>query len=168
MSRENPGLAMLAAVWLIGCAGGSTNHAGVREDVGTVSRVDRSEDEAAIRRIEQAYDRAWNAGDAAGLVASMAPDVVVVNPRGQVAIGRDAFEGVMREVLSGPFAGTRHASTIARIHFPAADVAVVDGQATVTAPGAAPATSVQFTDVFVRSAGGWLLAEVRAYVWLPE
>jgi uncharacterized protein (TIGR02246 family) len=128
---------------------------------------DRSADEAAIRALEAAYDDAWNRGDAKALVSSLSDDAIVVNPRGQVANGKAEFERVISTLLAGEFKGTKHESTISRIHFPASDVAVVDGEAAVIPPPPAERITVKFTDVLIRQNGRWLITDVRAYVLLP-
>ncbi len=130
--------------------------------------ADRHADEAAIRAIEAAYDEAWNRGDATALVSSMSDDAIVVNPFGRVATGKAEFERVMSMLLAGDFKGTRHESTISRIHFPAADVVVVDGEAAVIPPPPAERTVVKFTDVMIRRDGRWIITDVRAYVLLPR
>jgi uncharacterized protein (TIGR02246 family) len=123
--------------------------------------------ETEIRAIEARYDEAWNRADPDTLVADLADDAVVVNPRGEAATGRNAFRSIIAEMFSGPFAGSRHESTIHRIQFIAENVAVVDGEARVTR--ATPRTDVvhAFTDVFVRRGGKWEIAAVRAYVHVP-
>ena len=127
----------------------------------------RSADEAAIRAIEAAYDQAWNRGDAEALVSSMIDDAIVVNPRGQVANGKAEFERVISTLFADEFKDTKHETTISRIHFPANDVAVVDGEASVIAAPPAERMTVKFTDVMIRRDGRWMLADVRAYVLLP-
>jgi len=130
--------------------------------------LDRSADEDAIRAVEEAYDQAWNRGDAKALVSSMIDDVIVVNPRGQVANGKAEFERMIATLFAGEFKGTKHESTISRIHFPADDVAVVDGEASVIFAPPAERTTVKFTDVMIRRDGRWMLTDVRAYVLLPR
>lgn len=131
-----------------------------------VKRADRSRDQATIRGIEDAYDLAWNRGNAHSLVASFTRDAVVVNPRGEVVVGKAAFEDLMTRLLSGPFKGTTHTSTILRIHFPTEDVAVVDGEATLTGipqrDGSTTSEHVRFTDILVKTGDRWWIAHVRA------
>jgi uncharacterized protein (TIGR02246 family) len=128
--------------------------------------VDRRNDDAAIRAVEEAYDAAWNRADAPALVAAFAPDAIVVNPRGAVAVGKAEFERVIANVLAGAFRGSTHASRISRIHYPVDGVAVVDGEASIRTE--TETTVHRFTDVMVRVDGRWWITDVRAYVFLPE
>jgi uncharacterized protein (TIGR02246 family) len=135
--------------------------------------ADHSSDEAGIRKLEAEYDAAWNRGDSKALVSSFAPDAIVVNPYGLVAVGRVEFEEAVTEFLRGPAAGSIHTSQVTRFHFPKDDVAVVDGDATVSglkdADGAsAPPVVVKFTDVMIKKDGRWSIVDVRAYVFLPR
>jgi uncharacterized protein (TIGR02246 family) len=132
---------------------------------------DRLNDEAAIRALEQAYDDAWNRGDAKGLVSSFSSDAIVVNPEGAVAVGKAEFEQVMTEVLAGRFSGSIHTTNVTRVHLPKKNIAIVDGEATLTrlkAPDGSelPPTVVKFTDVMIKQRGRWLITDVRAYVLL--
>lgn len=126
------------------------------------------DEEMELREIEAAYDAAWNRSDAKALAAPLAEDAVVVNPRGQVAVGRADFEAIMAKMLAGPFAGSTHHSTVRRVRFISADVAIVDGEARVTdIKGADTSVEHAFTDIFVRRGGRWLISDVRAYVFRP-
>ena len=135
--------------------------------------ADHASDEAVIRKLEAEYDAAWNRGDTKALVSSFAPDAIVVNPYGLVAVGRVEFGEAITQFLRGPAAGSIHTSQITRFHFPKDDVAVVDGEATVSGlkdPDGAPAPPVlvKFTDVMIKKGGRWSIVDVRAYVLLPR
>jgi uncharacterized protein (TIGR02246 family) len=127
--------------------------------------MDHPDDDAAIRAIEEAYDAAWSRGDAAALVSSFAPDAVVVNPRGQVADGKAAFEQIMAGLFASAFRGSTHTGRITRIRYPTDDVAIVDGEATLRGPELAVVHP--FTDLLVRRDGRWWICDVRAYGFLP-
>jgi uncharacterized protein (TIGR02246 family) len=137
-----------------------------------VKQSDRSKDEATILSIEEAYDRAWNRGDAKALVSSFAPDAIIINPRGEVVVGKAEFKKVTTTLLSGPFKGSVHTTKVIRIHFPKEDIAVVDGEATLTwlkePEESTTLTNVNFTDVMVRESDRWLIADVRAYIVPPS
>jgi uncharacterized protein (TIGR02246 family) len=124
-------------------------------------------EEAAVRAVEAAYDRAWCAGDLDGLMGCLASDAVLVNPRGQVATGKAEARVLLGAFLAGAARGTGHQSTIERIFFVGDDVAVVDGRAIVTNRSAEADPIAQFehafTDVLVKGSDRWLIAHIRAY-----
>ena len=131
------------------------------------SHVTAPGDEAAVRAVEAAYDRAWAAGDLDAVLACFVDDAVLVNPRGQVAIGAREVRAALSGFLSGEGRDTEHESVITRVSFVGRDVAVVDGHAVIRRRGAAgsgPPFEHPFTDVLVRTdRGGWAIAHVRAY-----
>lgn len=116
-----------------------------------------------IRGVEAAYDRAWAAGDLDGLMACFTPDVVVVNPRGEVAAGEQAVRRALGSFLEGEAKGSLHRSNLERVAFVGDDVAIVDGQAVISWGSGDPDLRHSFTDVLVRRAGQWAIAHVRAY-----
>jgi uncharacterized protein (TIGR02246 family) len=120
-------------------------------------------DEAGVRAVEQAYDRAWCAGDLDALIECFTTDAVLVSPRGQVAIGENAIRDVLGAFLEREAHGSRHESAMDRIAFVGDDVAVVDGHAVIASGSAAPLLEHPFTDILVRTESGWLIAHVRAY-----
>ena len=129
------------------------------------------EDRGAIFAIEKSYDNAWNQNEASILASFFTPDAVIINPHGEVAEGKNEFENLMSTLFRRRFKGSIHKSKILRIHFPKGDVAVVDGEATVTEiseHGESSITIVRFTDIMVKESDKWLIADTRAYVFLPD
>lgn len=127
----------------------------------------RELDHAGVRATEEAYDRAWCAGDLDALMDCLARDAVLVSPRGEVAIGEDAIRRALGEVLRREAPGSTHRSTIDRVSFVGDDVVVVDGRAEIgdgprPADGAMPLQH-EFTDILVRVGERWVIAHVRAY-----
>jgi uncharacterized protein (TIGR02246 family) len=124
--------------------------------------------ESQIRGVEASYDQAWRAGDISALLHCLTEDAVLVNPRGEVARGHVEIRRLLGAFLCGEARGTRHDSALQRIELVTDDVAVVDGEARITALSAQPAMrhdryTHRFTDVLVRQRGQWLIAHVRAY-----
>lgn len=123
-------------------------------------------DEASVWAVEEAYDQAWCRGDLDGLMGCLTADAVVVNPRGEVAIGASEIREALGGFLAGEGSGTNHQSTLERISVVTDAVVVVDGQAVLSprAGGMHQTTLTHaFTDVLRRSGDSWLIAHVRAY-----
>jgi uncharacterized protein (TIGR02246 family) len=131
----------------------------------------RCSDEAAIRALEAAYDAAWNAADLQALTAPFSPNATIVDPFGGVSTGRAEIERLLGTLLAGSGRGSTHAGRILGVRFVTDDVALADGEAVIeglTAPdgSALPPIVHRFTDVLVRSGGGWRIAQIRAYVFM--
>jgi len=129
----------------------------------------RSSDEAAIRALEAAYDAAWSAADLQALTAPFTPDATIVDPFGGVSTGRAEIERLLGTLLSGSGRGSTHAGRIVGVRFVTDDVALADGEAVIEGLSAPDGTALppivhRFTDVLVRDAGGWRIAQIRAYV----
>ena len=134
------------------------------------TRADRAADEAAIRAVEAAYDRAWDAGDVAAILRLCDADVVVIDPFGGTSVGREGMGRLLSSLFDGAGKGSTHSSEIVGVHFVTDDVALADGEATIEGFAASPAGGEslrhRFTDVLVRGAEGWRIAQVRAYVFM--
>jgi uncharacterized protein (TIGR02246 family) len=136
--------------------------------VNSAQEPDLAADELAIRNVEAGYDTAWNRGDALGAARFFTEDAVVINPSGGSSAGREAIERSLSDLLEGRGRGSTHRSEIVSIHFLKDDVALLDGEAVIVGFGDESATlRHRFTDVLVRVGGGWRIAQVRAYVFLP-
>lgn len=138
-------------------------------DVSTQPGYSRQADDAAIRVVEAAYDTAWNAGDLASLLKLLTDSIVIVNPYGETAIGRDAIETTFTALFDGVARGSIHTSQIRAIHFVTPDVALVDAEAVIAGfgPGSEPLRH-DFTDVLVRTRESWQIDQVRAYSFLSR
>jgi uncharacterized protein (TIGR02246 family) len=117
-----------------------------------------------VRAVEAAYDEAWCAGDLDTLMECLSADAVLVNPRGEVAVGDEAIRQALGTFLAGEAKGSRHRSTLGRVAFVRDDVAVVDGHATISFGSSDELFEHPFTDILVRSGEGrWVITHVRAY-----
>jgi uncharacterized protein (TIGR02246 family) len=128
--------------------------------------------ETAIREVEAAYDRAWDAADVDGLLRPLVAGATVIDPFGNVVEGREAIRRAFRTLLAGRARGSTHASTILGVRFVTAEVALADGEAVIEGLSGADGVAMpgfvhRFTDVLVLVAGRWRIAHVRAYVHLP-
>ncbi len=95
----------------------------------TVCLADQSDDEAAIRKSDDAYTDAYNKHDAKALAALWSPEAVYVDPEtGEQAVGREAIEKEFAET----FAGSKDAKLevdVKSIKFLSPNVAVESGTA---------------------------------------
>src|SRR5262245_65081390 len=65
-------------------------------------RADQAEDEAAIRKSDEAYIEAYNKQDAKALAALWSPEAVYVDPEtGDEAVGREEIEKEFAETFAG-------------------------------------------------------------------
>lgn len=130
-----------------------------------MTNANKQLDEELIRKVETAYDRAWQDGDVDGLVACLTIDALLITPRGEVAMGHNEIRNVLSKFLDGPAKGSTHTSRVTRVNFVTNDVAVVDGEALVEGMEFADSSTLthRFTDILVRSGDVWLIAQVRAY-----
>lgn len=135
------------------------------ESLGHSSHMKPDDVEAAVRAVEADYDQAWNRGDLEQLLACFANDVVLVNPRGTVAVGLGQARAALSSFLAEEGQETEHHSEIIRVSVMGRDVAVVDGLATVTR-GVRTVVVHPFTDVLSRTDDGWRIAHVRAYSFM--
>lgn len=136
----------------------------------TVLHTTQIKEKTAILALEKAYDDAWNQGEARKVASFFIPDAIIINPHGEVAEGKKEFENLLTQLFNSRFKDSTHKSNILRIHFPKENVAVVDGEATVTEIielGEKTKTIVRFTDIMVKENGKWLIADTRAYTYLP-
>jgi uncharacterized protein (TIGR02246 family) len=116
-----------------------------------------------VLAVEAAYDDAWSAGDLDALMRCVSKEAVLVNPRGEAAVGHAAIRAALGTFLAGDAKGSRHRSRVGRVTFVRDDVVVVDGDATIELPGGTGALHHPFTDVLVREDGRWVIAHIRAY-----
>ena len=128
---------------------------------------DIAEDEAAVRAVESAYDVAWNAGDISAVLNLLTDRIVITNPSGETTVGRDEAASTFAALMDGPARGSKHNSEVVAVRFVNSDVALVDGLASINGFGgrAAPLRH-NYTDILVRTADGWRIDQVRAYVFM--
>jgi uncharacterized protein (TIGR02246 family) len=133
----------------------------------------RDADEAKIRGLESAYDRAWNAADPASVLELFTNDAVVISPSGETSTGGGEIARSLASLLDGMAKGSKHSFEISAVRFIANDVALVDGEATITGLKAQNGHTLavirhRFTDVLVKTDLEWHIAQVRAYVFMPR
>jgi uncharacterized protein (TIGR02246 family) len=128
----------------------------------------RRSDEAAVRAVEEEYDRAWNTADIPSIMRLVTDDVVVTNPSGEASVGHDAMRSSLVALFEGAAKGSVHTSDILGVYFVANDVALVDGLATIDGFGTSDSPlRHHYTDVLLQREDGWRIAHVRAYTFMP-
>lgn len=93
------------------------------------------------------------------------PGAVLVNPRGDVAIGKEAIRRALDSFLRGEASRSSHESELERVSFIGDDVAVVDGRAKIEGGSLDSVIEHRFTDILVRERGRWFIVHVRAYMF---
>jgi uncharacterized protein (TIGR02246 family) len=124
-----------------------------------VCRADQAEDEAAIRKNDEAYVEAYNKLDAKAVASLWSPEAVYVDPEtGEEAVGRDEIE----KEFADTFADLKDAKleiNVNSIKFLSPNVAIENGTARIIRPKEEPDEST-YSALFVKREGKWLLDRV--------
>ena len=121
--------------------------------------VDRTADEAAIRRAVQAFIDTRESDDREGLVAVLTPDADQLVTSGNMRAGRDAVvDGSLNTTAS---TGGRRRIELETIRFLGSDVAIGDGTYDVVDRTSGPDRHYLTTIVLQRVAGEWKITAIR-------
>ena len=122
-------------------------------------RAGQAEDEAAIRKNDEAYVAAYNRHDAKAIASMWSPEAVYMDPdTGEAAIGRDAIEKVFASTLAD-LRDAKLEIDVKLIKFVSPNVAIETGVARVVRPKTEPEEST-YTAVNVKREGKWLLDRI--------
>lgn len=127
----------------------------------TSSRVwaSQTDDEAAIRKSDEAYIEAYNRHDAKAVAAMWSPEAVYIDPEtGAKIVGRVAIE----KEFADTFANQKNSKLeikVGAIKFMSPNVAVESGLARIINPDTEPDES-NYSALFVKHDGKWLLDRV--------
>lgn len=113
----------------------------------------------AIRASADEFTSAFNKGDAKSVAALWTPDGSETDEQGTTFKGRQAIEAEYAKLFKAR-PDARIQIEVHSVDFPAPNVAVEDGVATVTVSGAAPSSS-RYTVVHVILDGKWLMSNVH-------
>ncbi len=111
----------------------------------------RSEDELAIRAVDEAFVRDYNKGDSKALAAMFTEDAEVVEADGPRYRGRDLIEQGFADTFAASN-GTKIAFEIEAIRFLSPDVAEEEGRSVVTPEKGAPVSRL-YTVLYVKRDG---------------
>ena len=120
----------------------------------------RAEDEAAIRAVLAESYKAWEAGDADGMVADYTADATAIMT-GSLRESRDAVRESMASAFAGPLKGSSTANKQLSLRFVGRDAAIVVSESGILFAGQSevPDTGkVNATWVFEKRDGQWLIA----------
>jgi uncharacterized protein (TIGR02246 family) len=108
--------------------------------------------------VAAAYEKAFAAGDAAGLAAMFTTDAEIADEEG-VTKGRDVIQQRFQRYFA-EHPGVTLKINIGSLKFFGTDVAFEEGRAVVTIPNA-PTETTKYTVVYVKKDGAWLQASCR-------
>ena len=120
----------------------------------------RAEDEAAIQAVLADSYRAWEAGDAAGMVAGYTADATAVMA-GSLRASRDEIRESMALAFAGPLKGSATADKQLSLRFAGRDAAIVISESGILFAGETEvpdARKVNATWVLEKRDGRWLIA----------
>ena len=120
----------------------------------------RAQDAAAIQAVLVDSYKAWDAGDAAGMVADYTADATAILP-GSLRDSRDVIRDGMALAFAGPLKGTSTYNRQLSIRFLGDDAAIAVSESGILFPGQTEvpeAAKVNATWVFEKRDGQWLIA----------
>ena len=125
------------------------------------AQIGTSTDEAAIRKVLDVRNAAYNNHDAKALAATYAPDADLVTGTGRIVSGRAAIERNYAESFAGVDKNAVVKTESAKVRFLTADTAILDLEGVTT--GRADGTlKTHATWVYVKRNGGWAVVAIRA------
>jgi uncharacterized protein (TIGR02246 family) len=114
----------------------------------------------AIAKVAQRYQEAFNRGDAKGVAALHAPDVLRVLPDGRLLTGRAAVEQELAALFAGSLKGARLTLRPGATRPLSADAALIEG--TYEIVGSTSTLRGRYLNTVERKGGEWLLASVTS------
>jgi uncharacterized protein (TIGR02246 family) len=132
------------------------------------------ETETAIKQLAHEVDAAYNDADPAKMASYWTEHGLNVNPFGDRSEGRATIEADLHDGLSGFMKGSRHELTVSRVSSLDERTAVADGTVTITGilgfdGNRMEPLSSDFSMICTRDHdGGWQVAQMRAYRFIPK
>lgn len=125
----------------------------------TACCANQAEDEANIRKQDEAYAVAYNNRDAKAVAALWSPDAVYLDPdTGEAAVGREEIEKMFAAAMAD-LKDAKLEISVESIKFVSPNVAIENGVARIVKPDAEP-EETNYSAAFVRRDGQWLLDRV--------
>src|SRR5262249_30412780 len=123
------------------------------------SRLGQSEDERAIRAVDDQFVRDYNRGESKALAALFTDDAEAIEAEGDRYRGRELIERRFAETFAAS-PGVKIAIEVGSIRFLSPDVAKEEGQTVIT-PAKEARQVRPYTALFVKRDGQWLISSVR-------
>jgi uncharacterized protein (TIGR02246 family) len=120
----------------------------------TSQNAPSASDEAAVRRLLDQINEAWERGDATAYASFHTPDADLIDFRGIHAVGRQAIIDLLQPAFDGVLKNTRVEARIVDLRFLSADVAIFHTEGKIAPVGD---DSVQ-TFVATKTDGRWQIA----------
>ena len=120
----------------------------------------RAEDQAAIQAVLADSYKAWEAGDADGMVANYTADATAIMT-GSLRNSRDVIRENMALAFAGPLKGSSTYNKQLSLRFVGSDAAIVVSESGILFPGQSEVpdeSRVNATWVLERRDGSWLVA----------
>lgn len=120
----------------------------------------RAQDEAAIQAVLDDSYQAWEAGDAAGMVANYRKDATAITP-GSLRDSREVIRANMALAFAGPLKGSSTVNKQLSLRFVGSDAAIVVSESGILFAGQTDvpdAGKVNATWTFEKRDGRWLIA----------
>ena len=127
--------------------------------VAAAAAQSKSGDEAAVRELVANYVAARDRGDAAAVAAVFTENADQLTSSGEWRRGRAAL--VTGTLASSKANSGSRTITIKTVRFPAADVAIADGEYVIGATASAQARNMWTSFVMIRSGGRWRIDAIR-------
>ena len=158
-------LAALAAAAQVGAPAppapsAATEAAPASPPVAAPAPVAESADEAAIRRVVDAFTKAYDAGDSKAIGALFIPEAEIISEDGTTQQGRDAIETEFADIFKQHPKATIK-SDVKSIRFVSPTLAIEEGTSIVTHDPDEPAEHTRYEVVHVKQAGVWRMASAR-------
>lgn len=159
-------IAVLTVVGFVPCVVVGGEQAALVRGAAGAGATDHAEERAAIEKTLGAYMQAYASGNGKAVAAHFTTDAEYVDEEGNVVRGRAALEAQLAANFSeNP--GEKLELKIDSLRIVGPGIALVDGKSIITvaekdaAGGKVPAAKNDFTAVYVKTEGAWLVASVR-------
>jgi uncharacterized protein (TIGR02246 family) len=117
-----------------------------------------------IKSLLLALDTAWNKNDAQTFASFYTEKAVQISPLGLISNGKRAIKLQAEEDFSGALKGSIHKLSISKVYELTNNHAVSDGTVELQLSNK-EVFKVNFTAVFSKESGNWLISHMRSYVY---